>query len=547
MAAVKKGSKSFSAEENERLVLRVFAFLVTLIRVWEIDNEWLPCNIGIVVFGVLAMATGSKSAMILASLANMGRTWLKLPEVWDNYYWDLQTDLAFIVCAGSLRKMAAILKWQYPFFYTAAAFWKINGAFLDPKSSCATIFTLQHLGAVFGEETALKVVPLVALASPAMTLALESLAGLGMFFRPEIGALFAFVLHSMISLTPRPNNISSFSAKCAPKLLLYADIDVVASMIRKSRIVIFGLFLPVYVALLRSDKVTANWWSQDYATAIFFPQALLSSVAIVATMKMKKTSKRTPLLAYAFGLLAFMYSYLLIPLGVNDLGAPSMYSNLKFHGGSNHLLMPTAYLQRTRFDDTSSVFFGGIVRVEDTNSSFIRQLYPGDQTDELEPLSMPALLTKAGYTPPRMYHPAVGRVIGLMARPPRQSWVPFTFFAFELRRLVAEANADNEGPFSITYARLPGMEGDELWRAEAFVSKTTAHFDHNGSLTTCKTTHSSSSMTQDCAQDEIAKLPPLPWYALKTMLFLPYPVLVRDPDTPDPTLRYPPHPQCFGP
>ena len=168
----------------------------------------------------------------------------------------------------------------------------------------------------------------------------------------------------------------------------------------------------------------------------------------------------------------------------------------------------------------------------------------GDQTAELEPTFLVDLLDDSGFQPPRMYHPAVGRVIGLHARPPTQTWAPFTFFAFELRRLLEETKALAE-PFSITYARLPGVGGDEVWRADASVNKTTAVFDPSGNLLRCTTipTSSKKGKTLPCAPEELARLPPLPWYAPKTMLFLPYPVLIRNPVSG----ASPPNPMCFGP
>ena len=54
-----------------------------------------------------------------------------MPFMWDNYWWDLQTDLAFVACSGELEAFAEIVKVQYFFFYSAAAFWKFNVAFLD--------------------------------------------------------------------------------------------------------------------------------------------------------------------------------------------------------------------------------------------------------------------------------------------------------------------------------------------------------------------------------------------------------------------------------
>ena len=294
---------------------------------------------------------------------------------------DLQTDASLIVSFAlgwDLKDYAKIVKVQYMFFYSAAAFWKFNRAFMDPTASCATIFTLQNLGLFFGEALAKEFVQPVALAAPAITLILESAVGVGMFVKPQMGAVVAFVLHTLISITPRPNNISSFSAKCAPKLLLFLDdVDGLGRFVLHHWRPI-AVFVPVYVAFVSQ---LSDMQMQDYATAIFLPQFLLY-VLCLCTARRPLQKEKTPsprgfrVVLWTFGCLALVYSYVLIPLGLQDLGAPSMYSNLNYHGGSNHFLMPTAYFQRTRANDTSSIFYGGVVRVEATNSSYIQKLYP---------------------------------------------------------------------------------------------------------------------------------------------------------------------------
>ena len=70
-----------------------------------------------------------------------------------------------------------------------------------------------------------------------------------------------------------------------------------------------------------------------------------------------------------------------------------MFSNLQVHGGSNHLLLPTGLLFHAfsdRGDDHP--FGGGVIRVEQTDSKWLTEIYPNDMTSVLEPKEVVPLL-----------------------------------------------------------------------------------------------------------------------------------------------------------
>lgn len=79
---------------------------------------------------------------------------------------------------------------------------------------------------------------------------------------------------------------------------------------------------------------------------------------------------------------AFFHSFVVTILGVQDLGGANMYSNLRMQGGSNHILSPTALLHKWfgSISASRSVFGGGIVRIEESDSQTINRLYPGEIT-----------------------------------------------------------------------------------------------------------------------------------------------------------------------
>eukprot|EP00965_Chrysotila_dentata_P090318 2980291-Pleurochrysis_carterae.AAC.1 len=55
-----------------------------------------------------------------------------------------------------------------------------------------------------------------------------------------------------------------------------------------------------------------------------------------------------------------------------ERGGCLMFSQLRLHAGSNHRLLPTAMLQRAlRHAHPSNAFAGGVVRLEQTNISWV--------------------------------------------------------------------------------------------------------------------------------------------------------------------------------
>ena len=104
--------------------------------------------------------------------------------------------------------------------------------------------------------------------------------------------------------------------------------------------------------------------------------------------------------------MTFCYSFLLIPLGLQDHGSANMFSSLRLYGGSNHFIFPTGLLQRAFHNWTPSdgaigeAFGGGIVRVEATTSSYLSGpgglRFPGEQLGHSA--SSRSLLSRAGHS-----------------------------------------------------------------------------------------------------------------------------------------------------
>ena len=151
------------------------------------------------------------------------------PFSWDSEYWQAQTD-ATVVCTLTLLKAAPFVpmisttvRLQMAVFYLGAGFWKINTSFLDPASSCASIYIAQLLD-VLGMESALPPAARTAAvrAGPLLTIVGELSIGLLLLVprRPwaKLGVALALLLHLGIALTPPPNNIAEYGTMSALRL-----------------------------------------------------------------------------------------------------------------------------------------------------------------------------------------------------------------------------------------------------------------------------------------------------------------------------------------
>jgi len=194
-----------------------------------------------------------------------------------------------------------------------------------------------------------------------------------------------------------------------------------------------------------------------------------------------------------------------------DISATSPFSQIRAHGGSNHLFMPMATSHE-----------GGIVRVTYSTNSYLNRMYPGETSELLPPRSV-ELLEGAGHAAIQ-FMPTVMIVLGQRFRDSLpHPFSPYTVPALELRRVLAEARAASSEPFVIEYDRLPGTVGDERWRQEA-VESTVRLSDNGRGGRSCRIRAAGAYFWKACADDEPGLLPaPSGWLA-KIRIFFPLPV-----------------------
>lgn len=425
----------------------------------------------------------------------------------DSSVWSILTELS-VVCLG-IPGASLTCSRQLALFYVAAGFWKLNTAFFDLRVSCAPILMVTLLRAILGDNAPPFLLSLAAKASPALTAFGEiGIGALLWFRRPEAVLLTAF-LHLGICMTPVPNQIATFSLFALTRVAFFARPRAFA----KACSTFDWKWCAASAALMA--------WLATYNTMPFFNPPLVmyglaATVAVKASFlseeetEKESTSRRRKATSWFLVALAFIYSFCLQPLGLVDMGASSPFSSIRMTGGTNHYLpIPLGLLQRYEVGP----FAGGYVRVEKCNSTFANLLYPGDASYMLPTEA----LLEVGHDA-RQFHATVRRFLREDDREAfPELFTPYTLPVLDLRRLLSELREKDRGPYSMTYSHLPGLIGDERWRA---LEKTKTIHIEEGNTRICETEDG-----EECGPEEVAMLPEPPRWALAFTLFFPLPIV----------------------
>ena len=151
------------------------------------------------------------------------------------------------------------------------------------------------------------------------------------------------------------------------------------------------------------------------------------------------------------------------------------------HGGSNHYLFPTGFLQRIFVDVSPKAsifgdcFGGGVVRIESTNSTGMVH-FPGEVLGHSSRAR--EMLSFSGHSG-RQWMPmafvcphAIGQGVINNRRLVATHRDAFTLPAPELRRVIHDLLTRYPGEdWNIKGALLPGAEGDEEWRVHAAAAR----------------------------------------------------------------------------
>jgi hypothetical protein len=360
------------------------------------------------VFHCTSTTNNSKSHTVLccvyvAHIIDLIIRWIRMPDVWDHEQWAVVCNAMFLAC------------YTYPVFfgtsrttdpqrhrywldqsglvlgilYTAAAFWKLTTSFWNVPTSCGASLLLETIVTYWFPQWMIpyEVANLAASAGPHFTLAVEAVLALGMIYVSccskkhsqtrtivrNITVLSAAMFHLAIYMLP-VNAAGGFSLDCMTRLVFFfdpAEVHTVLFQTNHYSTITKGRMWTIMTFLWMRYKGTEYLPDVGfvffcllldlYIVIMFSSTSKVNSSINGNSAKVRDTASQLPfstiVLANTVVLICIIYGFGLTILGIEQMGAPTMYSNLRSYYGGNHLLVPTGILG----DDI--LYGGGLVQV----------------------------------------------------------------------------------------------------------------------------------------------------------------------------------------
>jgi hypothetical protein len=327
--------------------------------------------------------------------------WIRMPFVWDHEQWGVLCNAVFIACftyplflSSKMNVQSLHRYWLNQsgyvlgLLYLSAAFWKLTTGFWNVPTSCGSSLILETIVTYWLPKSTIpyEVTVLAANFGPHLAFGLETALAVGMITLSwssnvsnativvvrNLTVLSAAFFHLIIYMLP-VNAAGGFSLECMSRLVFFFHPTEVFDVFFKTN---------QYSKISRSRMwlIMTFLWTRYKGTG-YLPDAgfmfycLLFDLYLVLMFRKKSSTaavERTEVVApsivsqipfvttipvNAVVLLSIVYGFGLTILGIEQIGASTMYSNLRSYYGGNHLLVPTGILG----DDI--LYGGGLVQV----------------------------------------------------------------------------------------------------------------------------------------------------------------------------------------
>lgn len=249
--------------------------------------------------------------------------------------WAMLIDVAVLIAVLTVEDARPTVKWQLFVFYAANAFWKWNSAFL--ADSKLTPF-LSWMNEGHWQRTLAQIAPWAKLLVEHVPLLL--------FVEPALGLVAIMALHL--------GHSALCGAAMIPRLFCFAHPDALDIACSEAATRAYAVAATAIAAYL-------NMESHAFVAAV----SVFYCRAAYMDRFPRKSTRRLPVWHWLLVLAAVMYAWLLPILSI--LNDSNILSQLKLPDGSNHMLLPTALLQRrwnAECSETETLSGGGGVRIE---------------------------------------------------------------------------------------------------------------------------------------------------------------------------------------
>eukprot|EP00977_Amphora_coffeiformis_P009250 scaffold2102_cov161-Amphora_coffeaeformis.AAC.34 len=509
--------------------------------------------------GSLCVGTSFRVTTTLACIAHaiiIYIRWTRMPIVWDHEQWAVQIELTFFLVFSSQLTLAplsslvqaetafcAIARCQFVLFYGAATFWKLNTGFFDANVSCGTVLILETFASyVPSVWLTADVVKAIGDLSPHKTVFLEgSIATLFAFSSTRhVAVVVGTLFHLMIFLLP-VNAAGGFSIDCTSRFIVLFTSAEMQPYLAQATIAKEGMIAVILTAILIFLRQQCTGTPLDFGfTGICFLTAFYLRIVQANAGKKKTAATGTPgrslsswshvVVFVLVMLLAVFYGFLSAILGFQHMGAPTMYSNMRYYGGGNHYLVPMSILS----DDI--IYGGGLVQVvESTSVALNRRLAYIPSEDVFPPTVLKSIRTATNQTTfPVQFFPlvqtnpqsraVVGPEYDIYNPVGSINYMQFILPISDLRKALVEEKDEEKSPFVIKLVDAGTSDNfhETTEPPERLVVLTSS---------SCEIQSAEGEKVDDCVNDRVGKLittPPtetwLTWLVSKFQT--PYPQIV---------------------
>lgn len=496
----------------------------------EEDRRYLFPVIALLLACLLVDASTRMTTMLacLAHFVDLSIRWKRMPTVWDHEQWAMQIELTFLLmflpkCFTVLSSwnqvesaFFAICRCQFVVFYAASTFWKFNTSFFDPKVSCGTVLILETLTTYLPESL---FTPTVTMAlgrfSPHMTVLLEGAIATTMALRStrHVAVLLATVFHLTIFLLP-VNTAGGFSMDCTTRFIVFFTSAELHHYLRHVSVVKEGALATVISVGLALLRYNYTGTPMDFG---FTGMSLLLTfyLRVILANAGSKSSDETTAVFSSFhrfvlattSLLALTYGFLTVILGIQHMGAPTMYSNMRYYGGGNHYLVPVSLLS------DNMTYGGGLVQIVESTSASLNQRLAYIASEEVFPATSLAkirMVTNQPTLPVQLFPLCISnpysRVLLASEYEPSNpvgssNFMPFILPVSEVRKALAEEAAvlSKNGSYVVKF--VDAGISDSLEESKGTPERVVAL-----TADTCEIQSSDGDKLDDCTSDRAAEL-----------------------------------------
>ena len=354
------------------------------------------------------------------------RGMIRMPYVWDHEQWASLCNLMFLACytvplfnldssSSQTITTMATTNWflkQESFLlgtlYGAAAFWKLTTSFWYHTTSCGSSLVLETIATyVPGKQIPESLAQFAVHAGPILTFAVEAGISMGMIYLAgtrhaatvtttwkairNVLVIFTAVFHLTIYMLPI-NAAGGFSLDCLTRLLFFFHpqeiyetlvIETPGIYFKVSRFRVWAICSMVWIRYKGTGYpmdigYLFYGFLFDLYIMIMLPSSTKHNLASIVQSEhpIPSITKR---LSTGMLLVGLLYGVGGTILGLEQMGAPTMYSNLRSYYGGNHLLVPTGILG----DD---ILYGGrMVQVTYSTCDTLNQMLGYIDSADLEP------------------------------------------------------------------------------------------------------------------------------------------------------------------